>query len=127
MIHGADKSLLPSLFVLAAAATLTVAVLLVLTVLVREFLFLSRLLVLASLGVCLGRIGLAFGALPSATPPAMPLGLALRRLPLRRLCLGLVLLCCHACTSWCVDLIAAKTPAESRCHFLLIGFTGDIS
>ena len=118
------RHLLLALLVFAtAAALLPVAAptLLEEAVLAGGFALLSlsgliRLILLRRLSICLGGGWLV--ALPSTTPPAVSLILSLRSLHLGRLRLrlrlGQVLLCCHACTSWC-DLLGGRQriPAEA--------------
>jgi hypothetical protein len=121
VIHGSDKDLLLALLVFAAApALLSVPVFLEEAILAGGLGLLSLsgligLVLLRRLPVRLGRRLIAFS---SATPPAVSLILSLRSLHLRRLGLGLrlgqVLLCCHACTSWCYLLGGRqRIPAEA--------------
>jgi hypothetical protein len=118
VVHGTDKNLLLPLLVPAtASSTLSVSILLEKPVFTGFFGVLSVLMLVLLLPICL-RIW-AFSPLPSAAPAAMALWLTvLWRWTLGRLRLGLVLFCCHACTSWCVDIDYSVFPAESRCCFL---------
>jgi hypothetical protein len=99
VVHRADKNGLLALLVSATPATLAIAA----SILLEEPFFpgvfwVLSLLLLVLLAIRLG-IKLAFSALPSTASAAVPL-----RSVLRRLRLGLVLFCCHACTSWCVGI-----------------------
>ena len=131
MVHRPDEYLLPAPLALAprsAASVLTVSriVLLRKAALVRRFLLVRW----RRLGVdldawltvsCWGRLSLgcvgAGLAFPPPSPSAVSLGRPLRSLlllRLRRCRLGLFLFYCHACTSWCVAIIAAFIRRE-RC------------
>jgi hypothetical protein len=121
MVHGADKNCrLPALLAFAPLSASIALLLPVSIFLVEAVLRLLALLPVICVRVSLLLAGLGalsiglrggFAAFAAAATPAT-LSIVLRRrglallgrLPFRRGCLGLVLLCCHACTSWCVNL-----------------------
>ncbi len=123
VIHGADERLLPALLAFAPATAVAAVVhrsvraaIATVAILGSEAILagglgLSRLLGWMGLAGACSRlaIGMAFClvvrvSLTSAAPATMPLPFTLScRLGLIRwLSLGLILLCCHACTSRCV-------------------------
>ncbi|MBV8632452.1 MAG: hypothetical protein JOZ83_16105 [Silvibacterium sp.] len=119
VIHGADKDLLLALLAFSSAAALlsiSISVFLEEANLARWFgLLLARLILRTLLGRLSVRLRSRFIAFSSTTPSAMSLILSLCGLNLRnlRLRLGQVLLCCHACTSWCVTDLWQRTPAKA--------------
>jgi hypothetical protein len=135
VIHGADEGLLLALFVLALATellTIATSIFMEEAILAGRFgllavVLLALLILLGSLAIGLGCWGLA--ALASTAAPTMALGLlplTLDRLPFRHRSLRLVLLSCHACTSWCVLTFlsacarSCKTAKSGlRCHLFL--------